>query len=127
MRLALDLVAKIAIAMQVGAQRHLVEREQRAARDREILAAGFAAPARRTVRAAAGIDRRAAAVRADRRSPLLSAQRSRTKTRSASSSLMRATDASESVRAAEEGGSAAASVICGIDLLNIDAICPHCR
>jgi hypothetical protein len=44
--------------------RHFVEGEQGAARNREILAAGVAAPARRAVRPPAGIDDRATAVRA---------------------------------------------------------------
>jgi len=62
--LALHLIAEDRNREKVGAQRQLVERKQRSAGDREILTAGFAAPARRTVRATAGIDNRAAAVRA---------------------------------------------------------------
>jgi hypothetical protein len=62
--LALDLVAEDRNREKVGAQRQLVEREQRPASDREILAAGFAAPTRCPVRSPAGIDDRATAVRA---------------------------------------------------------------
>ena len=64
-RLSLNLVREDRDRHQVGAQRHLVEREQRAARDREILAAGFAAPARSAARAPRHVDRRAATVRAE--------------------------------------------------------------
>jgi hypothetical protein len=39
---------------QVGSERHLVEGKQRARRDAEILLTGFAAPAGRAARAAAG-------------------------------------------------------------------------
>ena len=64
MLLPLTSFAKIATAIRYDAQRHLVEGEQCPAGNAEILAAGFAAPARRTVRPAAGIDGQAAAVRA---------------------------------------------------------------
>ena len=99
-RLALDLIREDRNRHEVGAQRHLAAGEQRPAREREILVAGFAVPAQAAL-AAAAVDRRAAAMRAIGLPPL-SAQRSRMKTRSASSSLMRATDASVSVRAAAE-------------------------
>src|SRR5205823_5225889 len=59
--LALDLVAEDRDGHQIGPQRHLMKREQRAAGDAEILAAGFAAPARRTVWSTSQIDRCAAA------------------------------------------------------------------
>ena len=62
--LALDLVREDRHGHQVGPQRHLVEGEQCPGGNAEILAAGFAAPARRTIRPAAGIDRQATAVRA---------------------------------------------------------------
>src|SRR6266436_5162145 len=62
--LAFDLIAEDRNGEKVRAQRQFVECEQGAASDREILAAGFAAPAWRTVRATAGIDDRAATVRA---------------------------------------------------------------
>src|SRR3954462_1069903 len=61
-RLALDLIREDRNRYQVGAQRHLVEGEQGAARDREIFAAGFAAPTGRTAGATGHIDRSAAAV-----------------------------------------------------------------
>jgi hypothetical protein len=63
-RLALNFVTEDRDCKQVNFEGHLVEREQRAARDREILAAGFAAPAGRAIRTTAGIDDRATAVRA---------------------------------------------------------------
>ncbi len=62
--LALDLVDEDRYGHEVGPQGHLVEREQCAARHAEILAAGFAAPARRAVRAAGHVDGRATAMRA---------------------------------------------------------------
>src|SRR6202035_4817602 len=60
--LAFDLIAEDRDGHQVGPQRHLVEREEGAAGHAEILAAGFAAPARRTVRPARHVNRRAAAM-----------------------------------------------------------------
>ena len=63
--LALHLVAEDGDGREVAAQGQLVAGEQRARRDREILAAVLAAPARRTGRAAALVDGERAAVRAD--------------------------------------------------------------
>jgi hypothetical protein len=64
--LALHFVAEDGDRREVQAQRQLVAGEQRARRDREILAAILAAPARRTGRAAALVDRQRSAVRTDR-------------------------------------------------------------
>jgi hypothetical protein len=61
--LALDLVAEDRDGEEVRAERQLMEREQRAARHREVFATRLAAPARSAVRTAAGIHDRATAVR----------------------------------------------------------------
>src|SRR5579883_1465525 len=62
--LTLDLVAEDRDGREIRTQRHLVMREQRAGRDAVIGAAGFAAPAGRTMRAAAVVASGRAAGRA---------------------------------------------------------------
>jgi hypothetical protein len=63
-RLALDFIREDRDRHQVSPQRQLMKRKQRAGGYAEILAAGFAAPARRSVRPATVIDDQTAAVRA---------------------------------------------------------------
>jgi hypothetical protein len=65
-RLTLDLIHEDGDSRKVGPERHLVEGEQRAGRDREILAACLAAPARGTIGLPAVVNDLTPAVRADR-------------------------------------------------------------
>jgi hypothetical protein len=59
---AFDLIAEDCDGEQVGAERHVMECEERSACDREILLTGFAAPARSTTGATASPNGRATAV-----------------------------------------------------------------
>ena len=100
-RLAFDLVAKDRDGREVGFQRQLVRGKQRPGRNAEILATSAALKTGRAVRTAAIVGVNTAAMRATP-SACSGAQRTLRKAVSASWSVMRNTDARESVLAAAE-------------------------
>jgi len=99
--LALDLAAMDRNRCEIGAQRELVEGEQRPAGKRERVLAPLAAETKRSARAPFLVGFEATASRTDRLA-MVAGQRIEANSVSASVSLMRITVASESVRALEE-------------------------